>query len=64
MSYKCKDCGNTEKFEANATDSITVLMNNEGDYIETLDHDSGELNIEGDGIRCHECNSENVEYEK
>jgi len=59
MSWKCQDCGNRDRFNAPATDHITVRIDGEGDFVQTLD-DDGCLEISSDGITCAKCESEDV----
>jgi len=59
MGYKCQDCGNTTEFEKPATDHITVVVDGEENYIETV-QGVGNMVITDEFLRCHICKSENV----
>jgi len=64
MGYECKDCGNTEKFEANANDFTSCIIDGKGNYIEALEHDNIGFEIIEDSISCHKCGSHNIVKEK
>ena len=63
MSWKCKDCGNDEEFEACATDYLRVVINADGDYLrKVVGSPTGDLQISDEGITCAKCDSENVAW--
>ena len=63
MSWKCKDCGNDEEFEACATDYLRVVINADGDYLrKVVGSPTGDLEISDEGITCHKCQGENVAW--
>ena len=68
MGYVCRECGNTDSFEAQQEvtnyDTQHVYMDGEGNIndwgdTETNDSDTGDMN----DVECAECNSSNVLWE-
>ncbi len=74
--YKCKDCGNTEYFEVEGTEEVrliesyvtTAIVDNEGcveeseqgDCLDSFDHDIIDTDIDWDSLTCRECGSSNI----
>lgn len=70
MSYKCADCGSTERFRARQRchGHVPVIVNKDGNWLEN-DTDDGSLagcesefcfDDPGEPDQCVECGSENI----
>jgi ribosomal protein S27E len=53
--YKCRDCGNAERFKAGVI--FEVILNGDDQVVETYDRD---LHTDVIDIQCDACGSEDV----
>jgi len=62
--YKCLACGNTKNFvcDGYTTNYHSVLVNNQGEFLDTLEDYDSETEINYDSISCFECGSNEVDW--